>query len=723
MKRKQLLTKTFLIAAMLFVGMSAWADSKLTFYSNDFSAANSLDLIGVLDGTTYQTLELATEDGRGNYVRQTTQDRARDMYMNLTSLLSKSFADYTDYIVEFDAAFRSGTTNRTAGNKLYLSSTGSTNIFYMATPSDQVYGGDLVFTVAGAAEGKEITLTALTWYHFKFDITTTQVTYTVTKASDNSAVTNGTGTLSITDSRIKQIYFGTARNTGQSRLDNVDIYTMISGDVANEPTVTETAVLDENRQYTITFSDGETLHYTLPGGTEQTTSTSPLVVTVQEAGTLSAYTTKGSATSSTVNTTVTHGAIPLNNPTYTLNSISEGYGKTYTINYNVNGVELIPAATMSYVFTPAGGSAEAPVNIASGGKINATAAGTYVITASATGYTSSTLTITNNQAYTKTKSYDFSSLTADDLDLTTPKWTGPASYSYQTSSSSTLFTSDSYTVVSDYASNSAIDGVNLNSAAVLMIGYGLHPNGNNGGFSLAGLNEDDLVLWTYYDYSTQTEAIKSYNSKFTGNGNHYRYLINKAEVYSPLNSVSATISASGYTSLSSAYALDFSEVEGLTAFVVKEATSNGVTLSSVSEAPAATGLILKGEAGETYNIPVVAFATEPAVNLLSAAVTATVVDDGSVYILKGGKFCLLNGAETEAARTIPAGKAYLPKNKVTTGKVDLAVTFEEEAVTGIESVQDFKGSKVQGFYDLQGRRVSQPTKGMYIMDGKKVVVK
>ena len=187
--------------------------------------------------------------------------------------------------------------------------------------------------------------------------------------------------------------------------------------------------------------------------------------------------------------------------------------------------------------------------------------------------------------------------------------------------------------------------------------------------------------------------------------------------------VPATISTSGYTSLSSAYALDFSKVEGLTAYVVKEATSDGVTLSSVNEAPAETGLILKGTVGETYNIPVVASAEEPAVNLLSAAVTATEVEDGSVYILKGGKFCLLNGATTVAARTIPAGKAYLPKDKVTTGKADLTVAFEEEAVTDIESVQDFKGSKVQGFYDLQGRRVSQPTKGMYIMDGKKVVVK
>ena len=712
--RKKLLMKSLLVAAALCVGGNAWADSKVTFYSNDFSAANSLDLISV-SATANQTLELGTEDGRGNYVRQTTEDRGRDMYMNLTSLLSESFADYTDYVVEFDAAFKSGATNRTTGNKLYLPSTGSSNIFYMATPSEQVANGDLVFTVTGAGEGKEITLKALTWYHFKFEITASKVTYTVTLASNGSAVTNGNGTLAITDSRIKQIYFGTARNTGQSRLDNVDIYTMVAGDVANDPIVTETAVQNENRQYTITFGEGETLHYTLPGGTEQTTTESPLVVTVTAAGTLSAYTTKGTATSATVSKEVTHGAITLNNPTYSLSSIGDGFAKTYTINVNNSSVELQPTASMSYVFTPAGGSAEEAVAIVNGGKISATAEGTYVITATADGYTSSKLTINNNQAYTKTQTYDFAALTVADLDLTTPKWTGPATTNYQTGSSSTLFSADGYTVVSEYASNSAIEGVNLNSATVLMIGRGLHPNGSSGGFTVANANSDDYVLWSYYDYGNVVEAVYNYNTAFKGNGNHWRYLVTKVEVYSPSKSVDIT--SAGWATLYTDKALDFSGVEGLTAYTASLSGST-VTLTAVDNVPANTGVVLKGDA-KTYSIPAIASSTTDKGDLEGSTTDVDVTADAEnvYYVLAKSGDADARFAKVSTG-SIAAGKAYLKVAK-TAAREFFAIGGDD--VTAIESV---KAQQMNGeVYNLNGQRIVAPQKGLYIVNGKKVVLK
>lgn len=52
-------------------------------------------------------------------------------------------------------------------------------------------------------------------------------------------------------------------------------------------------------------------------------------------------------------------------------------------------------------------------------------------------------------------------------------------------------------------------------------------------------------------------------------------------------------------------------------------------------------------------------------------------------------------------------------------------SFMENGTTGINEVQD-SGFKVQGseaFYNLNGQRVAQPTKGLYIVNGKKVVIK
>ena len=52
-------------------------------------------------------------------------------------------------------------------------------------------------------------------------------------------------------------------------------------------------------------------------------------------------------------------------------------------------------------------------------------------------------------------------------------------------------------------------------------------------------------------------------------------------------------------------------------------------------------------------------------------------------------------------------------------------SFMENGTTGINEVQD-SGFKVQGsetFYNLAGQRVAQPTKGLYIVNGRKVVIK
>ena len=45
-----------------------------------------------------------------------------------------------------------------------------------------------------------------------------------------------------------------------------------------------------------------------------------------------------------------------------------------------------------------------------------------------------------------------------------------------------------------------------------------------------------------------------------------------------------------------------------------------------------------------------------------------------------------------------------------------------DSETGIGEVKGENG-KVKGFYDLQGRKVENPAKGIYIINGKKVLVK
>ena len=183
--------------------------------------------------------------------------------------------------------------------------------------------------------------------------------------------------------------------------------------------------------------------------------------------------------------------------------------------------------------------------------------------------------------------------------------------------------------------------------------------------------------------------------------------------------VPVTISSSGWSTFSHGTALDFSGVTGLTAYVVTKTTNSSVTLSPVTEVPANTGVILQGTAGQQYDIPYIASAEAPATNLLQAAVTATPVNANEVYVLKDGAFHLVT-----AASTVPAGKAYLLAGDVPSAGAR-PLTFEiGEELTGIEKVQEegFTGNGA-GFYNLQGQRIAQPAKGLYIINGKKVIIK
>lgn len=64
-----------------------------------------------------------------------------------------------------------------------------------------------------------------------------------------------------------------------------------------------------------------------------------------------------------------------------------------------------------------------------------------------------------------------------------------------------------------------------------------------------------------------------------------------------------------------------------------------------------------------------------------------------------------------------AHKAYLALEQTSTARGFISM-FDDET-TGIADVRSKKDDVRNGYYDLQGRRVTQPTKGLYIVNGKK----
>ena len=184
--------------------------------------------------------------------------------------------------------------------------------------------------------------------------------------------------------------------------------------------------------------------------------------------------------------------------------------------------------------------------------------------------------------------------------------------------------------------------------------------------------------------------------------------------------VSVKIAASGKSTFSSPYGLDFSNVSGLTAYKVSEITSEAVTLASVSEAAGGTGLMLVGTGGETYDIPVKSTAAAVTGNKLQASVQPTSVAAESAYILKSGEFHLVTNAST-----VPASKAYINKEDVPGSASNILGFIIDDSQTETDGIKNINLSFFNNgeVYNLAGQRVSTPKKGLYIVNGKKVIIK
>lgn len=164
-------------------------------------------------------------------------------------------------------------------------------------------------------------------------------------------------------------------------------------------------------------------------------------------------------------------------------------------------------------------------------------------------------------------------------------------------------------------------------------------------------------------------------------------------------------------------ALDFSGVTGLKAYVATAAAAGKVTLEEVTTVPADTPLMLIGTAGTEYVVPAAASATPPAKNMFVAADGITEFDGTSYdYILASdGLFHLISSG------TVAVGRAYLHCDSNPTTASAPCLSFDLNGTTGIDSVKASDKANSE-YYNLAGQRVAQPTKGPYIVNGKKVIL-
>ena len=96
------------------------------------------------------------------------------------------------------------------------------------------------------------------------------------------------------------------------------------------------------------------------------------------------------------------------------------------------------------------------------------------------------------------------------------------------------------------------------------------------------------------------------------------------------------------------------------------------------------------------------------------------MEEADHYVLSGGH----DFVWVKDAGTLSAGKCWIELTQSPNNARALSIVFEGELTpTGISTVKTTVDKMDGEWYDLSGRRVAQPAKGIYVKNGKKVIVK
>ncbi len=270
--------------------------------------------------------------------------------------------------------------------------------------------------------------------------------------------------------------------------------------------------------------------------------------------------------------------------------------------------------------------------------------------------------------------------------------------------------------------------------------------GNTSGATIQ-VNETDGDLVNYYLSGDGTfKSVKGYAN--IGNNKSYLQLPGTFAPAEAGATQTVKVGSAGKASYAAPVDLDFTNVAGLKAFTATgyDKSSKTIWLTRVMKVQKGEGVLLKGDAKD-YEIPSAAVQSSYMNMFVGNTSGASVQvqeksEDGSQtnFYLKGdGTFVSVNGYVN-----IGNNKCYLelPTDMVagaasTRGAEANYILEEPEIIklpisfrsldndgNGTTAIRETKQSREDGaYYTLQGQRVVNPGKGLYIKNGRKVVIK
>lgn len=219
--------------------------------------------------------------------------------------------------------------------------------------------------------------------------------------------------------------------------------------------------------------------------------------------------------------------------------------------------------------------------------------------------------------------------------------------------------------------------------------------------------------------NTGSHAIGTWNGGSDDAGNVWEL--------TPVESVNIAVSAAGYSTINLPFSVELPN--DVTAYYATGEADGAIYLTAIdgSEVPAGTPVLLSAEEGD-YELTIIPAAQNEALagnSFVGTELNTTVPGEVNAYILAKketddvAKFYQLS--ETEDERTIGANKAYYVGEDATGQAFTLKFGG---TTTGIAATPTTGVDQAEIYYDLSGRRVLYPAKGIYVKaNGQKVFIK
>lgn len=231
------------------------------------------------------------------------------------------------------------------------------------------------------------------------------------------------------------------------------------------------------------------------------------------------------------------------------------------------------------------------------------------------------------------------------------------------------------------------------------------------------------VDWGAANFGFKQKGTNKYLVQFSGGGigswsnggkgsDHAWYIM-------PAEDIELSISDAGYATVN--YPFPVQLPKGLTAYTgTANAEKSKFMLEEVSggAVPANTPVVIQGTAGPHTLTIDYANTAEPTIKDLSGSLLPIEITPDDYILAKNGES--VGFYKTTDGGTLAQNKAYIKSTPAIQAVRGFGFSTEGDGTTGIENT--VTETENEEYYDLQGRRVMNPTKGIYVTkSGKKVL--